>query len=306
VEETILHDKLLIYLDEVARQGSIRKAAAVLNVASSSVNRKIISAEQDLGTRLFDRIASGVELTDAGTILLEHCRKTIFDYQKILTQIEDISELRSGHINLVTLDSVADSVLPGVLNQFSQNHPGITYTIQTAQPDEIMMSVADGVVNIGISFCNDLLPGVRIYSEKATPIGAILRPDHPMAERDALDLEDLAAFQIIRSLDIRGQRDLVNEVISNAQCEFPFQLSTNSLPLARNLVLNNQGVGLYSKIGFLEEIEQGLLRYITILTPILKNRKMGVLTSSRSHPNPATNLMCRTLSKALNAIKLDS
>jgi len=301
-----LHDKLLIYLDEVARQGSIRKAAAVLNVASSSVNRKIISAEQDLGTRLFDRIASGVELTDAGTILLEHCRKTIFDYQKILTQIEDISELRSGHINLVTLDSVADSVLPGVLNQFSQNHPGITYTIQTAQPDEVMMSVADGVVNIGISFCNDLLPGVRIHSEKATPIGAILRPDHPMAERDALDLEDLAAFQIIRSLDIRGQRDLVNEVISNAQCEFPFQLSTNSLPLARNLVLNNQGVGLYSKIGFLEEIEQGLLRYITILTPILKNRKMGVLTSSRSHPNPATNLMCRALSKALNAIKLDS
>ena len=168
------------------------------------------------------------------------------------------------------------------------------------------MSVADGVVNIGISFCNDLLPGVRIHSEKATPIGAILRPDHPMAERDALDLEDLAAFQIVRSLDIRGQHDLVKEAITNAQCEFPLQLSTNSLPLARNLVLNNQGVGLYSKIGFLEEIEQGLLRYITILSPVLKNRKMGVLTSSRSHPNPATNLMCRALSKALNALKLDS
>jgi DNA-binding transcriptional LysR family regulator len=306
VEETILHDKLLIYLDEVARQGSIRKAAAVLNVASSSVNRKIISAEQDLGTRLFDRIASGVELTDAGTILLEHCRKTIFDYQKILTQIEDISELRSGHINLVTLDSVADSVLPGVLNQFSQNHPGITYTIQTAQPDEIMMSVADGVVNIGISFCNQLLPGVRIYSEKATPIGAILRPDHPMAERDALDLKDLTAFQIVRSLDIRGQHDLIKEAISNAQCEFPLQLITNSLPLARNLVLNNQGIGLYSKIGFLKEVEQGLLQYITILSPVLKNRKMGILTSSRSHPNPATNLLCRALSKALKAMKLDS
>ena len=73
-----MHDKLLIYLDEVARQGSIRKAAAVLNVASSSVNRKIISAEQDLGTRLFERIASGVELTDAGAILLEHLPQNDF------------------------------------------------------------------------------------------------------------------------------------------------------------------------------------------------------------------------------------
>ena len=301
-----MHDKLLIYLDEVARQGSIRKAAAVWNVASASVNRKIISAEQDLGTRLFDRVASGVELTDAGAIMLEHCRKTIFDYQKILTQIEDISQLRSGHINLITLDSVAHSVFPEVLNQFYQNHPSITYTIQTAQPDEVMMSVADGAVNIGISFCNDLLPGVRIHSEKATPIGAILRPDHPMAERDVLDIEDLAAFQIVRSLDGRGQHELVNEAVTEAQCDLPLQLITNSLPLARNLVLRNHGVGLYSKIGFLEEIEQGLLRYITILSPVLKNRKMGVLTSSRSHPNPATNLMCRALSKALKAMKLDS
>jgi DNA-binding transcriptional LysR family regulator len=217
-----------------------------------------------------------------------------------------ISQLRSGHINLITLDSVAHSVFPEVLDQFSQNHPGITYTIQTAQPDKVMMSVADGVVNIGISFCNDLLPGVRIHSENATPIGAILRPDHPMAERDVLDIEDLAAFQIVRSLDERGQHDLVAEAISEAQCNLPWQLTTNSLPLARNLLLRNHGVGLYSKIGFLEDIQQGLLRYITILSPVLKDRKMGVLTSSRSHPNPAIHLMCRSLSKALKAMKLDS
>jgi DNA-binding transcriptional LysR family regulator len=301
-----MHDKILIYLDEVARQGSIRKAATVLNVASSSVNRKIISIEDSLGIRLFDRHADGVELTEAGTVLLEHCRKTIFDYQKILTQIEDISELRSGHIHIATLDSVAHSLLPKVLDQFSRNHPGITYTIQTAQPDEVMMAVAEGDANIGISFCTYLMPGVRIHSEKATPIGAILRPDHPMAERDALEIEDLATFQVVRSLDGRGRQPLLNEAIAEAQTELPLQLTTNSLPLARSLVLSNHGVGLYSKIGFLDEIEQGLLRYVTIFSPVLRDLKMGVLTSSRSHPTPATHLMCRSLSKALKALKLDS
>jgi DNA-binding transcriptional LysR family regulator len=291
-----MHDKFLTYLDEVARQGSIRKAAVILNVASSSVNRKIISIEESLGTRLFDRHADGVELTEAGAILLEHCRKTMFDYQKILTQIDDISELRSGHIHIATLDSVAHNVLPKVLDQFSQNHPDISYTIQTAQPDEVMMGVADGEVNIGISFCNELLPGVRIHTEKATPIGAILRPDHPMAERDMLEVDDLAAFQVVRSFD----------AISEARSELPHQLITNSLPLARSLVLSNHGIGIYSKIGFLDEIEQGQLRYITILSPVLKNLKIGILTSSRLHPTPATQLMCRSLSKALRALRLDS
>lgn len=301
-----MHDKFLTYLDEVARQGSIRKAAVILNVASSSVNRKIISIEESLGTRLFDRHADGVELTEAGAILLEHCRKTMFDYQKILTQIDDISELRSGHIHIATLDSVAHNVLPKVLDQFSQNHPDISYTIQTAQPDEVMMGVADGEVNIGISFCNELLPGVRIHTEKATPIGAILRPDHPMAERDVLEVDDVAAFQVVRSFDGPARQSLINEAISEARSELPHQLITNSLPLARSLVLSNHGIGIYSKIGFLDEIEQGQLRYITILSPVLKNLKIGILTSSRHHPTPATHLMCRSLSKALRALKLDS
>lgn len=301
-----MHDKFLTYLDEVARQGSIRKAAVILNVASSSVNRKIISIEESLGTRLFDRHADGVELTEAGAILLEHCRKTMFDYQKILTQIDDISELRSGHIHIATLDSVAHNVLPKVLDQFSQNHPDIRYTIQTAQPDEVMMGVADGEVNIGISFCNELLPGVRVHTEKATPIGAILRPDHPMAERDALEVDDLAAFQVVRSYDGRARQSLLNDAISEANSELPQQLVTNSLPLARSLVLSDHGIGIYSKIGFLDEIEQGQLRYITILSPVLKDLKIGILTSSRHHPSPATHLMCRSLSKALRALRLDS
>ena len=302
----MMHDKFLIYLDEVARQGSIRKAAAVLNVASSSVNRKIISIENSLGVRLFDRHADGVELTDAGAVLLEHCRKTIFDYQKILTQIEDISELRSGHINIATLDSAAHNVLPKVLDQFSQNHPDITYTILTSHPEEVMMGVANGDVNIGISFCNDLLPGVRIHSEKATPIGAILRPDHPLAERDALEVEDLAPFQVVRSFDGRARQSLLQNATTQAHAELSSELITNSLPLARSLVLKNHGIGIYSKVGFLDEIGQGQLRYITILSPVLKDLKIGILTSSRNHPTPATHLMCRALSKALKALRLDS
>jgi DNA-binding transcriptional LysR family regulator len=301
-----MHNNLLIYLDEVSRHGSIRKAAAVLNIASSSVNRKILNFEESLGVRLFDRHADGVELTEAGSVVLEHCRKTLFDYQKIVSQIEDISELRSGHIHISALDSVAHSLLPSVLDLFSQQHPGINYTIQTAQPDEVMMGVADGEVNIGISFCKDLVPGVRVHSEKATPIGAILRPDHPMAERDALEIEDLSAFKVLRSFDGHGRQSFLNGAINDAHAKIPLQMITNSLPLARSLILRNHGIGIYTKIGFLDEIEQGLLRYITVLSPVLRDLKIGVLTSSRSHPSPATHLMCRSLSKALKALKLDS
>ncbi len=63
-----MHSSFLRYLDEVARQGSIRKAANVLNVSSTSVNRKILVIEDQLGVKLFERSPAGVVLMACGKI----------------------------------------------------------------------------------------------------------------------------------------------------------------------------------------------------------------------------------------------
>tara|TARA_B110000090_G_C13374316_1_gene443314 strand:+ start:1152 stop:2108 length:957 start_codon:yes stop_codon:yes gene_type:complete len=301
-----MHDKFLTYFDEVVRQGSIRKAAAVLNVSSSTVNRKIISTEARLGVRLFDRHADGVELTAAGAVVLEHCRKTIFDYDRILGAVADIREMRAGHIDIATLDSVALSVLPPVLDQFARNFPEITFTVQTAQPDQVMQAIADGDAGIGISFCNDLHPGVRIHTEKSTPIGAILNTNHPLAERPSLEFSDLAPFQLVRSYDALERKSLVNEAVANLDMPQTTAFFTNSLPLARSMISRGHGIGLYSKIGFLDQIEAGKLRYISILSSFLNELKMGILIPSRSNQSPVEDLLCRALSKSLRSLRLDS
>lgn len=301
-----MHSKFLTYFDEVARQGSIRRAAAVLNVSSSSVNRKIIDIEERLGVRLFDRHAEGVELTPAGAVVLEHCRKTIFDYENILHLVADIREMRAGHIDIASLDSVALSLLPDVLDQFAKNYPDITYTIRTTQPDEIMRAVAEGDAGIGISFCNDLHPGVRIHTEKSAPIGAILNKNHPLAERDALDIADLTPFPLIRSYDALAERSLVNLALANNKIPLMTACFTNSLPLARSMILSGHGIGLYSKIGFFSEIEAERLRYISLKSRFLKDLKVGILIPSRSHQTPIESALCRILSKHLRRLRLDS
>lgn len=301
-----MHDKFLAYFDEVARQGSIRKAAAVLNVSSSSVNRKIISTEERMGVRLFDRHADGVELTAAGSVVLEHCRKTIFDYERIVHALEDIREMRAGHIGIATLDSVALSVLPEILDQFTLGYPDISYTIQTAQPDEVMRAVADGDAGIGITFCNELHPGVRTYTEKSTPIGAIMTTNHPLAERDSIDFCDLAPFRLIRSYDALAQKSLVNEAMADLKVPLPTGYFTNSLPFARSMILRGHGIGLYSKIGFLDEIHAERLRYVPVLSTYLKDLRIGILIPTRSNQTPIENLLCRFLSKSLRSLRLDS
>ena len=65
----MLHSRLLKYLDEVARLGSIRKASARLNVASSAINRQILALENELGTPIFERMPRRLRLTATGEVL---------------------------------------------------------------------------------------------------------------------------------------------------------------------------------------------------------------------------------------------
>src|SRR6185369_1115218 len=73
----MLHGRLLNYIDEVARTGSIRKAADRLNVAASAISRQILALETQLGTPIFQRLPRKLILTAAGEVLIGHVRQTL-------------------------------------------------------------------------------------------------------------------------------------------------------------------------------------------------------------------------------------
>ena len=73
----MLHGRLLNYLDEVARTGSVRKTAERLNVSASAISRQIAALEEALDTQLFDRSRRRLTLTAAGEILIGHVRETL-------------------------------------------------------------------------------------------------------------------------------------------------------------------------------------------------------------------------------------
>ena len=83
----MLHSRLLKYLDEVARLGSIRKASARLNVASSAINRQILALENELGTPIFERMPRRLRLTATGEVLIAHVRETLKGHARVESQI---------------------------------------------------------------------------------------------------------------------------------------------------------------------------------------------------------------------------
>lgn len=79
----MLHSRRLLYINEIARCGSIRKATARLNVASSAVNRQVLALEEEIGAPLFERLPRGLRLTAAGELCIEHIRDVLKNYERL-------------------------------------------------------------------------------------------------------------------------------------------------------------------------------------------------------------------------------
>ena len=301
-----MHSTFMRYFDEVARQHSIRKAAAVLNVSSTTVNRKIIATEKTIGVRLLERTPEGVVLTDAGRIVLEHCRETLNGYARTKMMLDDIRDLRSGHINICAIDSVTYGLLPKILLDFNSVYPQITYSVTTAQPDEIMEAVAGGNCDIGITFTFDLHPGVRIISEKGAPIGIIMRPDHPLANRTSLSIEDLDGLKLVRTVDARGRNSIIDLALSDLAPSLSTNCFTDTLHVAKHLILAGRSLGVYTQIGFYDEIQQGKLCFAPLQEDVLLNLKIGVVMSAASGISPPERLLGNEVKRALAGLRLDS
>lgn len=301
-----MHTVFLRYLDEVARQGSIRKAANLLNVSSTSVNRKIINIEEMLGIRLFDRSPEGVEITAAGKIVLEHCRKTLYDFDRIKMMIDDIRDLRTGHLNIKTLDSVTFGVLPHVLEEYGDKYPGISLSVTTDQPDEIVNSVISGDTDIGISFINDVHPDVRVFAEKPTPFGVIMRPDHPLAERTSVTVEDVGQYPLVRTIDARAGHSLLDQEMASLSVHLSTHIFTNALVIAKQAILSNQVVGIYTKMGFMREIERGELVYVRLAHKALSEYKVGLIVSAATALDPVKHLFLGVVERQFKKLNLDT
>ena len=110
-----MHASVLKYFVEVARCGSIRKAAQNLYVASSAVNRQILKLEAEMGTDLFDRLPNGIRLNAAGERMLQHIRATLNDFHLMRGELDELKDERTGHVSVAAMDSLFVDLLPAAV-----------------------------------------------------------------------------------------------------------------------------------------------------------------------------------------------
>ena len=298
-----MHAIVLKYFVEVARSGSVRKASEKLFVAASAVNRQILNLEEELGVELFDRVPNGMRLNPAGERLLRHAQSTLHDFEVVRADLDALKGERTGHVKVVSMDSLFIDVLPAVVEEFSRVYPAATYTFTTAQPMDVAAMVLSGQADIGCSFLGRLPAGVAAVSMAAMPLGIVMPPGHPLAGQDRISLAELARYPFMRSS--------TSAAVTSAMCpEFArFWDATEPVatctwtPMLKRLIIAGKGVSCFSKIAFIDELSSGELVWRPFDLPALDSIQVGILVPTQRALQHVTQNFLARLTKRLKLLE---
>ena len=299
-----MHAVVLKYFLEVARCGSIRKAAHNLFVASSAVNRQILRLEQELGAELFDRIPSGMRLNAAGERLQQHVRGTLHDYHLMRTELDALKGERRGHVSVAAMDSLLIEFLPAAVEEFSSSYPAVSYTISSALPSEVSERVAKGDNDIGISYLGKLPSSVSVVAKAPFPPGVVMAPSHPLAKKASISFQDCRDQAFIQISRISPIHDLVQSEFSHFWDDLVPAMSCNSTTMAKRMIIAGRGISFFTKIGFIDEIERGEVVWRPLDNPAINAIGVGIMIPSNRTLSHVTLEFLERITRRLKQLEL--
>lgn len=299
-----MHAVVLKYFIEVARCGSIRKAAQNLFVASSAVNRQILRLEDELGTELFDRVPTGIRLNAAGERLLQHVRGTLHDFHLMRSELDALKGERKGHVSVATMDSLLIDFLPSAVEEFSETYPAVQYSIQSFMPSEVPERVSAGDHDIGITYLGKLPAGLKVVASAPFPPGVVMASTHPLAKKARLSFDDCrghAFFQISRISPIHS---VVLPAFSRFWDELDPLMSCNSTTMVKRMLIAGRGISFFSKIGFMDELARGEVVWRPLAVPTINAIKVGIMVPTHRTLSHVTAEFLERITRRLKQLEV--
>lgn len=140
------------YLEAVFKTGSISAAAAELYVSRTVISHSLHGLEEEFNATLFQRTRTGITLTEAGKILLEHCRQLKASYNITKDKIDALSfEKPQSNLRFAITTTTGIRFFPEFFLGFQQMCPNVTYTIDEMSAYSTIESVREGGVDFALT-----------------------------------------------------------------------------------------------------------------------------------------------------------
>lgn len=223
--------RVLRYFLTVVREQSITKASEVLHITQPTLSRQLAQMEEEVGVKLFDRGTRKITLTNEGLLLRRRAEEILQLVDKTERELVIQEEQVEGKITIGCGEIASVQLLPDLFQSFHEKYPRVTFDIYTATADHVKDQMDRGLVDIGL-----LLEPIDIEKYDFIRLDmkerwvVLMRPDSPLAKKDAVTAGELSELPLILPRRLRVQSELASwfgDYYENLNVLFTSNLSTN-------------------------------------------------------------------------------
>ncbi|GAA4703667.1 LysR family transcriptional regulator [Nocardioides conyzicola] len=188
----------LRYFATVVHEGSVSRAATLLNMTQPPLSAAIAQLERELGVRLLERHSRGVDATVAGEFLAREASRVLAQVDELTTEVRGIGSGRLGRLTIATTSPVAWEILPNLLTAFDKRSPSVESEIVESDDADVIDRVRDHRAEVGLVYCTrtqhlDRLRGreLEVALIHREPVVIVMAADSPLAGLATVNLTDL-------------------------------------------------------------------------------------------------------------------
>ncbi|SCZ74198.1 DNA-binding transcriptional regulator, LysR family [Epibacterium ulvae] len=222
--------------------GSVSKAADALYVSQPAVSKLLNNFEEDIGMELLDRSSNRPVVTEMGMRVYE-------EIDRILSGVDQIGQaiasIRAKERSLITV-GVMPGFPPSILSRASQiareQRPDISISYVVRSSEFISHGILSRKMDLGI-IARDLdHPQVDTNLFINEEMVAILSEEHPLVERDIVDIADLQGQHFISFTQGSVSRQLIDKALAQAGVEPDVVLQATTAPNCCAFVADGMGL----------------------------------------------------------------
>lgn len=278
---------------------SFRVASEKLNLSQPAVSAHVRDIEESVGVPLLSRTTRSVKLTPEGETFLIRARRSLADLDDIVLDMKEQAALRRGRIGIGCVPSIASSVLPAVISEFSTAFPDIKIQVFDEIADRLYQRVIDSEVDLMVGPISPQRNELEFEHLFSDPYVAIVPNGHAIADKASVTIREVARSPFLLLTSPTNVRIVVEGAFAKAGLEFRPAYEFTTPGTIGGMIEKDLGVTALPRMNLPMIMRPGLSA-VPIARPKVE-RKIGLLTRRGETLSPAAAEFSSTLRNVVAA-----
>lgn len=254
----------LITFVKIVQMESFSQAAADLGYSQSAVTVQIRLLEEELNTRLFDRLGKRISLTAQGQHFLTYAYNILNEVNRAKLSLEDESEL-TNPLHIGTIESLCFSKFPPILHYFREHHPKVAVRVTTASPEELIEMMEHNQLDLIYildepRYNNNWHKAIE-YREEVVFVSST---DFLLSDRKHLHLEELLSEPFFLTEKNANYRRALDQYLASKEMILSPFLEISNTEFIIKMIQENRGLSLLPRFAVEESAGQDQLAILDV------------------------------------------